>query len=318
MFRKLKESYKQTTDETQKILNNNTQLVNGLSRGLLHSILLIISYVFKYCTPMLTSMFVIRSVMDHNPELAKSLHEFYTILLCVFVLSIIVKIFTLFVVKRDGFTLEARKNILLYIGIWVSFANIISFDKLKTYSYLDLVVLVAISTVIYMVTNFGVNALLLNRFNADEDEAFSVESYTVSYDHWVLGLNKPYTDVNVKVARIKTVYTENFSLGFVTTSKSIELQPDEDLIPVKEVYLNDMMDTIDTVYQNLDKLPKVNAESKPQKSDDPNHLHTLRFSKVHDVNEDDLKSNDKVVPFKLKRTAASDENESGESHDTNE
>ena len=122
----------------------------------------------------------------------------------------------------------------------------------------------------------------------------------------------------MKVARIKTVYTENFSLGFVTTSKSIELQPDEDLIPVKEVYLNDMMDTIDTVYQNLDKLPKVNAESKPQKSDDPNHLHTLRFSKVHDVNEDDLKSNDKVVPFKLKRTAASDENESGESHDTNE
>lgn len=318
MFKKLKESYKQTVDETQKTLNDNTQLVNGLSRGLLHSILLIISYVFKYCTLMLTSMFVIRSVMDHNPELAKSLHEFYKILLCVFVLSIIVKIFTLFVVKRGGFTSEARKNILLYIGLWVSFANIISFDKLKTYSYLDLVVLVAISTIIYMVTNFGVNALLLNRFNTDEDEAFSVESYTVSYDHSVLDLNKPYMGVNVKVAHIKTVYTENFSLGFVTTSKSIELHPDEDLIPVKEIYLNDMMNTIDTVYQNLDKLPKINGESKPQKSDDPNHLHSLHFSKVHDVNEDDLKSNDKVVPFKLKRTATSDENESGESHDTNE
>ena len=318
MFKKLKESYKQTVDETQKTLNDNTQLVNGLSRGLLHSILLIISYVFKYCTLMLTSMFVIRSVMDHNPELAKSLHEFYTILLCVFVLSIIVKIFTLFVVKRGGFTSEARKNILLYIGLWVSFANIISFDKLKTYSYLDLVVLVAISTIIYMVTNFGVNALLLNRFNTDEDEAFNVESYTVSYDHSVLDLNKPYMGVNVKVAHIKTVYTENFSLGFVTTSKSIELHPDEDLIPVKEMYLNDMMDTIDTVYQNLDKLPKINGESKPQKSDDPNHLHSLHFSKVHDVNEDDLKSNDKVVPFKLKRTAANDENESGDSHDINE
>lgn len=317
MFRKLKESYKQTTDETQKILNNNTQLVNGLSRGLLHSILLIISYVFKYCIPMLTTMFVVRSVMDHNPELAKSLHQFYTLLLFTFVIAVMVKIFTFFV-KRDNFGSEVRQNILLFIGLLVSMANIISVDKLKTYSYLDLVVLVTISTVIYMVTNFGVNALLLNRFNADEDEAFSVESYTVSYDHWVLGLNKPYTDVNVKVARIKTVYTENFSLGFVTTSKSIELHPDEDLIPVKEMYLNDMMDTIDTVYQNLDKLPKVNTESKPQKSDDPNHLHALRFSKVHDVNEDDLKSNDKVVPFKLKRTAASDENESGESHDTNE
>lgn len=317
MFKKLKESYKQTVDETQKILNENTPLVNGLSRGLLHSILLIISYVFKYCIPMLTTMFVIRSVMDHNPELAKGLHQFYTLLLFTFVIAVMVKIFTFFV-KRDNFGSEVRQNILLFIGLLVSTANIISLDKLKTYSYLDLVVLVTLTTIIYMVTNFGVNALLLNRFNADKDEAFSIESYTVSYDYYTLGFDKSDANLNVKRAHIKTVYVEDFSLGFVTTHKSMNLRPDEDLIPVQEVYLNDMMDTIDTVYQNLDKLPKVNAESKPQKSDDPNHLHALRFSKVHDVNEDDLKSNDKVVPFKLKRASTSDENESGESHDTNE
>ena len=310
MFKKLKESYKQTVDETQKIMNDNTQLVNGLSRGLLHSILLIFKYVFKYCIAMLLVMFAIRYMINSDIELAKQIHDFYTVLLS-FTISVTMLRMVVRFMKDHSFGSEFRQNILLFVGLYVSLANVISFDKLKTFSYLDLIVLILISTAIYFITNFGVNALILNRFNTDKDDVFSIESYTVTYD-------KSYLDM--KVARIKTVYVENFSLGFVVNHKSMFLKPDEDLIPVQEMYLNDMMDTIDTVYQNLDKLPKAKLKSsaQSQKSDDPNHLHSLHFSKVHDVNESDLEPNNNVVPFKLKRTAASDENESGESHDTNE
>ena len=312
MFKKLKESYKQTVDETQTVMDKNTHLVNGLSRGLLHSILLIFKYVFKYCATVVLFMFSIRSVMSHNSDLAQNLYNVYSLFLILAILSILFKIVISFVRNRyDSFDSGIRQNILLFVGLLISVRNVIPFEKLNAYSYLDLTAMLFLITVLYVVTNFGVNALLLNRFNTDKDGAFDVESYTVTYDR-----STTYA-TEVKVARIKTLYVERFSLGFVTTEKYIELRPDEDLVPVQEVYLNDMMDTIDTVYQNLDKLPKVNVESKPQKSDDPNHLHSLHFSKVQDVNESELESKSNIVPFKLKRSTDV-ENESGESHDTNE